>query len=319
MMDYKQAIIDNLMAMALLEKKNKNFFKARAYEKVLKQLKSYPNTITKMQDLDGIDGVGKSIKEKLQTIFEQGYLSAAKTTLANVETEKLIGEFTKIMAIGQVKARELVENHNIKTLDELRQHEDLLNDKQKLGLKYHDDFMKRIPRIEMTRHYEFLASVMPKDLKFEVTGSYRRGLPDSGDIDVLITSELPDDTAITQKFKSLVQSLKEKKYLKDDFAFGNEKYLGIARLPRFHTHRRIDIMVIPKDKFAFALLYFTGSQKFNIAMRNKALEQGYSLSEHGLKYMSTEKKGEFVQGDFNTESDVFAFLNMTFVEPKDRK
>ena len=43
------------------------------------------------------------------------------------------------------------------------------------------------------------------DLKYEITGSYRRGAPDSGDIDILVTSKSGDSTI----FKKVVTKLKK--------------------------------------------------------------------------------------------------------------
>lgn len=318
--DVKQILIDNLQAMRVIEIKNKQPFKARAYDKVIKQIKAIQHPIIRVEDLDGIDGVGDRIKEKFKTIFEVGFLNAAVSELPNANNERAIEELTKIMAVGMVKARELVEKHGIMTVDELRNHEELLNDKQRLGLKYHEDFLKRIPRKEMDRHRDFIATVIPSGrYMFEISGSYRRGLADSGDIDVLVTSDDPPETA-KATFQNIIEKLKASKYLIDEFGFGIEKYLGIARLPRFRSNRRIDIMYVPRERFAFALLYFTGSQAFNISMRNKALELGFSLSEHGLKYSKGARKGElYADRSFATEQDIFEFLKMPYVAPTDRK
>lgn len=318
-MDYKTLIIDNLKAMRLIELKNKQPFKARAYDKVIRQVSEMKEDIKTIDDLKSITGVGEGIQKKLASIFEQGYLNAAVSEMPNLEREKHVEELTKIMSIGTVKARELVEKHGITTIEQLREHTDLLNEKQKLGLKYHDHFLKRIPRKEMDRHFEFISKAMPAEFRFEIAGSYRRGLASSGDIDVLVTSidHRPDED-VKASFQSIITALKTKKYLVDDFGFGAEKYLGVSRLPRFQTYRRIDIMYIPKDKFAFALLYFTGSQGFNIAMRSKALEIGYSLSEHGLKHTKGEHKGDFIDKSFPEEIDIFKFLNMEFVAPTKR-
>ena len=46
--------------------------------------------------------------------------------------------------------------------------------------------------------------------------------------------------------------------------------------------RRLDLKVYPVEEFAYALLYFTGSDHFNRSMRHYAKCRGYSLSDHGI-------------------------------------
>ena len=48
-------------------------------------------------------------------------------------------------------------------------------------------------------------------------------------------------------------------------------------------HHRIDIKYYPRDEFAFALLYFTGSDHFNRSMRLFARRKGIMLSDKGFK------------------------------------
>jgi len=96
--------------------------------------------------------------------------------------------------------------------------------------------------------------------------------------------------------------------------------MGASKLPRHRTVRRLDIVYVPPEEYAFALLYFTGSQEFNIRMRKIALDKGYSLSEHGLKIMKGKEKGAFYRGhEFRTEKDVFTFLEMDYVAPEKRR
>jgi len=47
-------------------------------------------------------------------------------------------------------------------------------------------------------------------------------------------------------------------------------------------HRRLDIIIVPYNEFACALMYFTGSAHFNRSMRNLAARMNMSLNEHAL-------------------------------------
>jgi DNA polymerase beta len=319
MVNYKDVILENLRAMRKLETDKKEKFKALAYSKVIKELEKL-TSITSIADLDGVQGIGKGIKRKIEEIIETGALQNAAPVIDKMADEKCIETLSKVMNIGPVKAKELCEKHNIRSIEELQAREDLLNDKQKLGLKYVDDFQKRIPRKEMDKHNLLIGNIMTKlnetrddKITYTIAGSFRRGLKDSGDIDVLVSCNAKDF------METLVAQLESQKYISDTFAKGSGKYMGACRLSRHRTTRRIDIVYINPKEYAFALLYFTGSQIFNIKMRKIALEKGYSLSEHGLKYSKGPQKNEFVTNyDFKTEEDIFKFLEMEYVSPDKR-
>jgi DNA polymerase/3'-5' exonuclease PolX len=157
-------------------------------------------------------------------------------------------------------------------------------------------------------------------LIIEVVGSFRRGSKDSGDIDVLITHPDHDtnDAQIEDLLKRIVAIMDKAKYTYDAFALGNKKYLGVSKVKYGRHFRRLDLLLTHKHEFPFALLYFTGSQQFNVDMRNYCISKGYSLSEYGLKYLNGEKKGQFVEKVFTTEADVFEYLGLKYIAPKDR-
>ena len=110
----------------------------------------------------------------------------------------------------------------------------------------------------------------------------------------------------------------EKKILVEVLSRGNVKTLGISKLSKRHTPRRIDFMFTPKKEFTFAMLYFTGSKIFNTIMRKRALDLGYSMNEHGIYKMVNKKKGERLEQYFPTERSVFEFLGIEFREPHER-
>ena len=55
--------------------------------------------------------------------------------------------------------------------------------------------------------------------------------------------------------------------------------IDISDLP----FRRLDIRLLPYDQYYCGILYFTGSDQFNKAMRSHALDQGFTLNEYSLR------------------------------------
>uniref|UniRef100_A0ACB8FA20 Uncharacterized protein n=2 Tax=Sphaerodactylus townsendi TaxID=933632 RepID=A0ACB8FA20_9SAUR len=158
-------------------------------------------------------------------------------------------------------------------------------------------------------------------------GSFRRGKPTCGDVDVLVTH--PDGHSHQGVFNKLLDSLRRTGFLTDDLVSqednGNQKkYLGVCRLPGpGRCHRRLDIIVVPYSEFACALLYFTGSAHFNRSMRALAKTRGMSLSEHGLSRGVVRGPGGLkvapgVILPTLTEKDVFVHLGLPYRKPHER-
>lgn len=330
-MTYKSSIIKHIKRFKEDAQQNKQFFKIRAYNSVLKSLEEMQEPINSIEDLQSIKGIGKNIREKIVEIMKLGPDSVNAESQTNTEKDKKIiniDSLQRVHGIGPVKARELVETHGITSIEDLQKESNkhLLNSKQLMGLRYVTDFEKRIPRTEMDKHKTIIQSVLnvidtKNQYRFEIAGSYRRGAKDSGDIDVLLTG--PDHTIMN----TILAELRNVKYLHDDFAVGNTKYNGVCKLHRYRTYRRIDIMFTDTLTYPFALMYFTGSKEFNVKLRNIALSQGLSLNEHGFSSSKNKKKNDKIKGKksekivintIKTEQDIFDYLKTTYVHPTDR-
>ncbi|XP_067995598.1 DNA polymerase lambda isoform X3 [Melanerpes formicivorus] len=158
-------------------------------------------------------------------------------------------------------------------------------------------------------------------------GSYRRGKPTCGDVDVLVTH--PDGQSHRGVFSKLLDSLHRSGFLTDDLVSqedngAQKKYLGVCRLPGpAQRHRRLDIIVVPYSEFACALLYFTGSAHFNRSMRALAKTKAMSLSEHALSTAVVRGPGGVKVASGRTlptptERDVFLQLGLPYREPSER-
>ena len=284
-------------------------FRARAYQKAQETIMSYPDDILSPNNLKGKPNIGPTIMEKLNEYVETG-------TLKVLEREKNnpVNILAEVYGIGPKKAKELVEK-GVTTIAQLREHPELLNDVQKMGLRYYEDVLKRIPRAEIDDYKELLLKVktdLAQPLEMEIVGSYRRGAATSGDIDVIITSNSE------QVFKNFIDELIKEKVILEVLSRGPSKCLVMAKIPTSDTVRRVDFLYTKEEEFPFAILYFTGSKIFNTVMRQHALQMGLTMNEHGLYKMENGKKGEKVVHKFQSEKDIFDYLNMEYKSPNER-
>ena len=303
---YNEKFIEVLEKLSIIMLKQGETFRSRAYQKAQEFIMSYPNNIKDLNELKGKPNIGPAILEKLEEIISTG-------TLKIIEREKNnpINILSDVYGIGPKKAQELVEE-GITTIEQLKLNQNLLNENQKIGLKYYYDIIKRIPRSEIEYYNTLFKNIILKNASYEIVGSYRRRATDSGDIDVIITSES------ASSFTNFIDTLIREKVIIEVLSRGPSKCLVIARIMPMATARRVDFLYTTKEEYPFSILYFTGSKIFNTVMRNQALTMGLTMNEHGLYKMENKKKVEKVEHNFETEKDIFKYLNMEYKEPWER-
>jgi DNA polymerase/3'-5' exonuclease PolX len=332
--DRKQDILRLLGILERSDTFHGHPFQARAYSKVMTQIKELPAVRT-ISDVAGVKGVGKEIKLKIETILATGTLPSAEHAGANPQFaayDALLG----VYGVGPVKARGLIEA-GIMNIDALRaevaRNPKLLTAAQKLGLQYYEDTQERIPRAEMMEHEAVLRRAFcAAGLTMQVVGSYRRGLASSGDIDCLVSSGVVgmsetdmSETDMKTTFRGVVERLIADGYIVGVLAKGDAKTLAYATVGGAGGKsrpsgsavpaRRLDLLLTAPAQYPYAILYFTGSDLFNIAMRGWALERGYTMNEHGMTPTSPDKPAAPVM---KSEEDIFAFLGLQYVAPTAR-
>eukprot|EP01089_Gocevia_fonbrunei_P009432 TRINITY_DN21732_c0_g1_i1.p2 TRINITY_DN21732_c0_g1~~TRINITY_DN21732_c0_g1_i1.p2 ORF type:complete len:240 (-),score=35.40 TRINITY_DN21732_c0_g1_i1:54-773(-) len=229
-----------------------------------------------------------------------------------------------ISGIGPSAATKLVEN-GARTIEDLRKMKHELNHHQIIGLKYYEEFNHRIPREEVIKLETIAKSIITqvdRSLISITCGSYRRGAPTCGDIDILVTHpEYTKSSKDPNYLSRIVNKLHGIKFLTDDLSMGKKKYMGVCKLEDEgdvrYIHRRVDIRMIPHENFYCGLLYFTGSDFFNNQMRIRAQEKGYTLNEYELCPLGEDgKKGKPLP--VASEKDVFDYLGMEYKVPEER-
>ena len=292
-------------------------FRGKAYQKAQETIMSYKGDIYSPDQLKGLPGIGPAIMEKLSEYVRTG-------TLQIIEREKNnpVNILADIYGVGPKKAKELVEA-GITNIAQLRVNADtLLNDTQKVGLKYYEDILQRIPRSEIDEYNaifnKIFVSVGEKSVSkdeervYEIVGSYRRGAQNSGDIDVIITSKNGE------VFRDFIDKLIKKGIILEVLSRGSSKCLVIAKIPSSSFARRVDFLYTSPEEYPFSVLYFTGSKVFNTVMRHQALTMDLTMNEHGMYSISGKKKGDKVSHSFKNEKDIFDYLNLVYKAPIER-
>lgn len=320
-MSNKQAIIDNFQILERYYKQEGDRWREQAYNRAIIAIRGLNiSDIRNINQVKKVPDLGKQSVEKINEYLETGQIAKVeevkklivkeKENQKNVSKQRILGKFASVLGAGE-KTAEKWWDAGMRSLDDLRKNPKLLTHQQKIGLKYYDDLHTRIPREYITTFQLMVRYVLAKEVgmngyELTVAGSYRRGNSSSGDIDILITSK-------KLTLKTIVDTLKKWDIITDVISMQKEKFMGIAHCPSgqyFYFH--VDIVFLPKEQWGAGLLWFTGSKGFNIMMRAKAKQLGYTLNQKGL----FNKNGDQIPA--YTEKEIMKAVGMKWTPPEER-
>lgn len=324
---------------------SKDPFRAIQYRRAITKLRKFPRRVDEeaLKELK----IGPRIAAKIDQFLDLGMTDRLRG-LEDDLMQRTVELFSKVHGCG-AKVALLWFQRGFRTLDDVRRRPDLLSRQQKIGLELFDDFQERIPREEITKFLdlikEFALEVDPK-LEVRPQGSYRRGAPDSGDFDMIVTHPIED--VRLKRSRQLVAVLKKEGLITHDLYFDNHEdnhadfgdlFIGVSKLPqeafdelpeelrkdgKRPLHRRMDMMFVKYETLGAALLHFTGNDIFNRSLRALAKRKGFTLSQnglyeafrHGVKKGDPAKKGRLVAAA--TELDIFEALGVPYRPPSER-
>jgi len=336
----KADIVDVLEDIAvLLELKGENPFKIRAYStgaRVLETMEADLGELIEAGELSGVKGIGSALVEKIETLHATGEL-AYYTELRGSVAPGLIA-MLDIPGLGGKKVKKLHDALSVESIAALKaacesgEVEALKGFGKKSAEKILTGIANRAAYAK--RHHWWTAREvaqpileglrgLPQTERAEVAGSLRRLRETVGDLDFIVASADPQpvmDWFVTQPAVAEVT------------AHGATK-----SSVRFEGGLQADLRVVPAEQFAFALHHFTGSKDHNVAMRQRALARGYSLSEWGLMEKGeerdlktvprseattrpgAERTGPNELSAIKTEEGLFKFLGLAEIPPELRE
>lgn len=303
-----ESLAKHLSEIAEYYKIENDPYRYKVFSEAVSKIELYPDEITSGQEAKEIigRGIGPSIMEVIDEYLATGSSKRLEDLkIKHSERARVVTEFTTVHGIGPVTANKFYDQ-GFRTVDELWYNAPL-TEAQKISIYYRNHLKERIPREEIDWLNRYLKMLFPM-LHFEIVGSYRRGEPTSGDIDILIRQDT------NTNLENIINTLSEAGVIVGTLALGSSKYLGLLRIGE-RPVRRLDLLIIVPESWASALLYFTGSQRFNILTRQRAKDLKLKLNEYGLYDYQRTKENRL---QVNTEEDIFRLLGVKYLTPQER-
>ena len=279
--------------------KREHIHKSKAFRNAAIIIKTFPKEIRSPNDLFGVKGIGESSLKEVSEFLSKGTSTRSQERQPPKEEKDAISLFKDIYGVGDVLARKFYEK-GYRKLEDLRKEQ--LTNAQNLGLEHYHDLKERISRAEMVMYDTRIRELLSRDRRifdFCLAGSFRRGEANSGDIDVLVKTNL-----LANEVKPLISEI-----IAATLSNGEHKFLGISQIKPGYLYRRLDICVFRPEQWATGILYNTGSDKFNVLLRERASQMGYKLNEFSL---------EGYYGELFSEEQIFQILGVKYIPPEER-
>ena len=302
----------------LLELEGAESFRVIAYRRAATRMRETSGSIAQLA-LDGrakeLQGIGKTIEEKIVQIVEVGEIEALTARKAKIPAG--VVEFMRLPGLGPKTAARIWRELGITTIEELKQaaEEERLRGLTGLGAKSEEKILKALafqvenPDTGRRLLGDGLPAVQavvaalrehPAALRVSDAGSVRRRKETFRDLDLIATAT--DPAELTAFFVGLP-------WVVEVVAHGDTKATVIS-----NGGLRFDLRVVPPESFGNLLQHFTGSKEHNVAMREDAVRRGLSISEYGV---TTVETGEVQRSE--KEDDVYRFLGYQPIPPELRE
>ncbi|MFZ0801564.1 MAG: DNA polymerase/3'-5' exonuclease PolX [Terriglobales bacterium] len=307
----------------LLEIDAADSFRIRSYRNAAQAIEALPQQIADLisepKKVLEIQGIGKGMLLNLQEIFKDGRLSVHADLLKKYRPSML--DLLKIQGLGPKTIALIWSAYQVSDLEGVEKlaQEGKIRELPRMGEKQEAKLLKAIQdyrRIagrflldaaetqaeKITEHLRGFSGVE----KVTPAGSLRRGRETVGDLDILVTGKACCNDAAREK---LIDHVIKLPGLMDIIARGENKVSF-----RMRGGMQVDVRFLAPESFGSAMQYFTGSKAHNVALRQRALKLGYTLSEYSLARLDNER---VVAG--KSEEDIYAKLKLDYIPPELRE
>ena len=305
----------------LLELKDENPFKIRAYRQGAEVVRNFEDDIVeraRANELNGIKGIGDALRDKLHELATTGTLEFHQNLRA--EFPDGLFELFDVQGLGPKKIKLLHSELGVGSIADLKRvcEEGKVAGLSGFGKKTEQKILEELARRDSFADTYLLGAVSPivSDLLetlrthpeiglVAVAGSFRRAKETVHDLDFLVSTKEP--ALVCEDFTTLPQ-------VASVIACGETK-----ASVRLTNGLQCDLRAVSNEQFPFALMYFTGSKEHNVAIRSLALKKGWSLNEYGFTPAENAKQSEEIPADIHEERDIYQALGLRYIEPELRE
>jgi len=307
----------------LMEIDGQDSFRIRSYRNAAQAIEALPQQISELikdpKKVLEIPGIGRGMLEKLQEILKQGRLAVHAELLKKYRTSML--DLLKIQGLGPKTIALIWSAYQVSDVDGVEKlaREGKIRALPRMGEKQEAKLLKAIgdyrriagrflldaAEAQGTKIIDYLHNY-PGVEKVTPAGSLRRGRETVGDLDILVTGTACGNE---REREQLMDRITQLPGLMEIIARGENKISF-----RLRGGMQVDVRLLAPESFGAAMQYFTGGKAHNVALRQRALKMGYTLSEYSLAQVDT---GERVAGE--TEEDIYAKLKLDYILPELRE
>ena len=311
-------VADQLDLLAdLLEIEGDASFRVLAYRKAATRIRETAGSIAELA-LNGkakdLQGIGKTIEEKIVQVVEDGEMHALTKRKKIIPPE--VVSFMRLPGLGPKTAARIWKELGVTTVGELKRaaEQEQLRTLAGLGAKTEERILKALAekkdepsdrRLLGDGLGALLAVVSvlrehPAAVEVSEAGSARRRKETFRDLDIIATAT--DPGALIDYFTKL-------RWVIEVVAKGARKATVLS-----NEGLRFDLRVVPPESYGNLLQHFTGAKHHNLALRERAVKDGLSVSEYSITVVETGE--ELTYAD---EAAVYERLGYEFIPPELRE